>query len=205
MYATTHERITGRTERTTPVPLRTSVVLGSTRHGRAGGHIAQWFTGHAQSRPGLTVDLVDLAEFPVPFHGPSGSMDSAVDFTSRIGQSDAIVIVTPEYNHGYPAALKQAIDSGCDEWFAKPVGFVAYGFSSRGLRAVEQLRLVFASLHVMTVPDVVSFNLVDAAAVDGGVPRDSEANLGAVQQMLAQLEWWARALRKARAEHPYPV
>src|SRR5690606_5287867 len=105
-----------------------------------------------------------------------------------------------EYNHGYPAALKLAIDWLRDEWRAKPVGFVAYGGISGGLRAVEQLRLVFAELHAMTVRDVVSFHnawdLFDAA----GMPRDPEGCAAAARGMLDQLAWWARALHDARGQ-----
>ncbi|AYY15427.1 NADPH-dependent oxidoreductase [Actinobacteria bacterium YIM 96077] len=189
----------------TRIPVRTAVIVGSTRKGRAGDAVAHWFAGHARRRTTLAVDLVDLAEFTLPFHGPSGSTETEAELAARIGEADAVVVVTPEYNHGYPAALKQAIDSGCDEWFAKPVGFVAYGFSGRGLRAVEQLRLVFGSLHMVAVPDVVSFDLFDSGTVDDGVPRDTDANLVATERMLTQLEWWARALREARAERPYPA
>ncbi len=77
--------------------------------------------------------------------------------TRRLAQSDAFVIVTPEYDHGYPAALKFLIDSIYDPWQAKPVAFVSYGGISGGLRAVEQLRLVFAELHAVAIRDSVSF------------------------------------------------
>lgn len=76
----------------------------------------------------------------------------------RIAAADAVLIVTPEYNHSFPGPLKTSIDSLRDEWKAKPVGFVSYGGIGGGLRAVEALRLVFAELHAVTVRDTVSFH-----------------------------------------------
>jgi hypothetical protein len=75
-----------------------------------------------------------------------------------IDAADAFVVVTPEYNHSYPASLKHAIDMAHGEWNTKPVAFVSYGGISGGLRAVEALRLVFAELHATTIRDTVSFH-----------------------------------------------
>ncbi|NED98795.1 NADPH-dependent FMN reductase [Phytoactinopolyspora halotolerans] len=192
----------GRTARIGEPPLRTAVIVGSTREGRAGESIARWLVGHAEEDERLDVDVVDLADFSFPSRYPRRPAPAMTEFASRVERADAFVVVTPEYNHGYPASLKQAIDYGCDEWFAKPAGFVAYGMSGRGLRAVEQLRQVFTSLHMVTVPDVVSFDLFDGSVVDGR-PRDAEAAEMAARRMLDQLAWWAHALRAARAAHAY--
>jgi len=89
-----------------------------------------------------------------------------------------------------------------DEWRAKPVGFVSYGGTAGGLRAVEQLRLVFAELHVVTVRQVVSLHWVHDLLDENGVLRHLGA-AAAARSMLAQLSWWARALRNARAECAY--
>jgi NAD(P)H-dependent FMN reductase len=113
------------------------------------------------------------------------------------------VVVTPEYNHGYPASLKQAIDLGGREWWAKPVAFVSYGGISGGLRAVEQLRQVFAELHAVTVRDTVSFHGAHGCFDDSGSPRDPSGRNAAAKTMLDQLAWWAYALRDARAVRPY--
>ncbi len=72
-----------------------------------------------------------------------------------MAEADAFLVVTPEYNHGYPAALKELIDSVYEPWHAKPVAFVSYGGASGGIRAVEQLRQVFAELHAVTLRDGV--------------------------------------------------
>ena len=112
-------------------------------------------------------------------------------------------MVTPEYNHGYPASLKQAIDLAHHQWQAKPVAFVSYGGISGGLRAVEQLRQVFAELHATTVRDTVSFHLAHGAFDATGEPVDTTGPATAAKTLLDQLTWWAAALRTARTTHPY--
>lgn len=185
-------------------PLHTAVLVGSTRQGRAGAAIARWFAALADRHANVgELDLVDLAGYDFPARLPLRTTAAMQQFSARIDRADAFVVVTPEYNHGYPASLKQAIDYGCDEWFAKPIGFVSYGTTGQGLRAVEQLRLVFAALHAVTVADVVSFDLFDGSIGDDGQPRNSESADVAAHRMLTQLAWWAHALRDARAAQPY--
>jgi NAD(P)H-dependent FMN reductase len=120
-----------------------------------------------------------------------------------VERADAFVIVTPEYNHSFPAALKNFIDWHHPQWQAKPVGFVSYGGLGGGLRAVEQLRLVFAELHAVTVRDSVSLHGPWSGLGQDGEPRDATVCAGAAKGMLGQLSWWGRALRTARAERPY--
>jgi NAD(P)H-dependent FMN reductase len=112
-------------------------------------------------------------------------------------------VVTAEYNHGYTAVLKQLIDSVKAEWVAKPVGFVSYGGVSGGLRAVEQLRLVFAELHAVTMRDGVSFAMAWSRFDEAGAPVDPQGVNGAMTVMVDQLLWWALALEEARAKRPY--
>ena len=108
----------------------------------------------------------------------------------------------PEYDHGSPAVLKQAIDLTREEWKAKAVGFVSYGGVAGGLRAAEQLRQVFAELHVATMRDTVSVHNTHSAFDASGRPREPERATLAAATMLDQLAWWARALRSARmADH----
>ncbi|PRX45402.1 NAD(P)H-dependent FMN reductase [Prauserella shujinwangii] len=175
-------------------PLRVAVIIGSTREGRAGAEVAEWFLGRLGERPDFAPAVVDLADFSFPARLPGVPTREMTDFTRRIDAAEAFVVVTPEYNRGYPASLKQAIDLAYDEWHAKPVGFVSYGCRSAGLFAVEQLRVVFTELHTVTVRDTVSFNLLD---------QRSDAVMASVTSMLDQLRWWGRALRDARAAIPY--
>lgn len=192
-------------------PLRVAVILGSVREGRLGRAVTDWFlTTAAAVDPDLDLDVVDLAEVDLPLvmpgwgGAPSPEAAAALQGVSpRLAAADAFVVVTPEYNHSFPAALKNLIDWHHPEWQAKPVGFVSYGGLGGGLRAVEQLRLVFAELHAVTVRDSVSLHGPWSGLGEDGVPRDAEVCAGAAKGMLGQLAWWGRALRDARAERPY--
>jgi NAD(P)H-dependent FMN reductase len=188
--------------------LRVAIIIGSTRQGRIGPAVADWFAGQAAGRGDLDVDVIDLAEARLPEILPvdGGPRPRAVrDLAPWLAAADAFVIVTPEYNSSFPAALKNAIDWYRDEWRAKPVGFVCYGGPAGGLRAVEQLRLVFAELDATCVRQNVS--LRDHRALFGGASRPA-ARTGcdaAAGALLGQLSWWAEALRRQRARRPYSV
>jgi NAD(P)H-dependent FMN reductase len=191
-------------------PLRIALIIGSVREGRFGPTVARWFAGQAAQRDDLAVDVVDLADIPLPMElprlegGPQPTASRALErLTPHLAAADAFVVVTPEYNHSFPASLKNAIDWHEVEWQAKPVGFVSYGGISGGLRAVEQLRLVFAELHAVTVRDTVSFHVAWERFGPDGRPRCPDGCAAAAKTMLDQLVWWARALHDARAVHSY--
>ncbi|SFQ68863.1 NAD(P)H-dependent FMN reductase [Amycolatopsis arida] len=186
-----------------PAPLRVAVIVGSTREGRVGPSIAGWLTERAARRTDVDPSVVDLVDFAFPARLPGTPTPAMTAFTARIAAADAFVVVTPEYNRSFPASLKQAIDYGYDEWRAKPVGFVAYGCRSGGLFAVEQLRGVFTELHTVTMRDAVCLHLLDGTVDDRCRPRDGGDVHRSVIAMLDQLVWWGRALRAARAIHPY--
>jgi NAD(P)H-dependent FMN reductase len=170
-------------------PIRLAVIIGSTRNGRFGPTVAHWFAAQAESRAELHVDVIDLADGQA--------------ITERLGAADAFAVVTPEYNHSFPAPLKAAIDDHFVEWRAKPVAFVSYGGISGGLRAVEQLRLVFAELHAVTIRDTVSFHNAGTRFDAAGDPTNPDECVGAAKILLDQLTWWADALREARLIRTY--
>ena len=172
-----------------------AVIVGSVREGRFGPVVADWFIGQAKQRDDVSIDVIDLADTPIPAAQRS--------FADRVDAADAFVVVTPEYNHSFPGPLKHAIDSLGHQWQAKPVGFVSYGGLSGGLRAVEALRVVFAELHAVTIRETVSFHSAWARFDEHGAPRDPELVNAAAGALLDQLAWWARALRTARAARPY--
>jgi NAD(P)H-dependent FMN reductase len=184
-------------------PLRVAIIIGSTREGRFGPTVARWFAGEVTQRADMTVDVIDLADAGLPAAYPREFGPAELAFLARIDAADAFVVVTPEYNHGYPAPLKQAIDLPRRQWQAKPVAFVSYGGMSGGLRAVEQLRQVFAELHTVTVRDTVSFPNYGRLFDESGDPVDVAAAGAAAKRMLDQLAWWASALRGARTAQPY--
>lgn len=186
--------------------LRLAVIIGSTRAGRFGPVIANWFAGQARQHGGVAVDLIDLAEtnLPATITAFGEPVPEAVrELAPRLTSADAFVVVTPEYNHSFPASIKTAIDWYLDPWKAKPVGFVSYGGMAGGLRAVEHLRPVFAEVHATTVRDTVSFHSCWDKFDETGAPVEAEACNGAAKSMLDQLVWWGEALREARERQPY--
>lgn len=184
-------------------PLHLAVLLGSTREGRFGHRVAQWFATLAASRPDLRIDLIDLAEVDLPSAWTHERTPSLQAYLARLEAADGFVVVTPEYNHSFPAALKQAIDLARVEWHAKPVGFVSYGGLSGGLRAVEHLRTVFAEVHATTVRDVVSLHSPWGLFEGDGELLEQAGSVAAAEVLLDRMTWWADALRTARRADPY--
>ncbi|UNO40568.1 NAD(P)H-dependent oxidoreductase [Streptomyces sp. MST-110588] len=187
-------------------PYRLAVIVGSTREGRFGPVVANWFAEVAGKRTDLELDVIDLADIELPAVIPAfGSQPTpaVASLGERLSAADAFVVITPEYNHSFPAGLKQAIDLFRQEWQAKPVGFVSYGGLAGGLRAVEQLRLVFAELHAVTVRDTVSFHMAWEQFDAAGQPKDPQGTGTAATVMLDQIAWWAQVLRTGRTTRPY--
>ena len=179
-------------------PLRVAVVVGSTREGRRGRVIADWLVHEIRDRSELEIDVLDLAEIDLP-HVMPGRPDARLPpFRASIEDADAFIVVTPEYNHSYPASLKHAVDLAHGEWKRKPVAFVSYGGVSGGLRAVEHLRGVFAELHATTVRESVSFHGPWNGFGEHDQPADPASARQAVTVMVDDLVWWARALRAGR-------
>jgi NAD(P)H-dependent FMN reductase len=203
---------TATAESTVPVqtsqtPVRVAVVIGSNREGRFGPVVADWLLARIRERDDFAPEVVDVASLQLPTalsHSPSPSVAAELSkVTPALAAADAFVVLTPEYNHSFPAGLKNLIDWHYAEWRAKPVALVSYGGVSGGLRAVEHLRQVFAELHAVTVRDTVSFHGAGAAFDAEGQPRDPAAPAAAAKVMLDQLGWWAQALREAKGRRPY--
>ncbi|MFC9894940.1 NADPH-dependent FMN reductase [Nocardia sp. NPDC127579] len=196
--------VTVENVRTTADPLRIAVVIGSTREGRFGPTVADWFVRQATRRAAVRVDVVDTRQVELPHaFGASTDHPSLPNAAETLSRADAFVVVTPEYNHSYPGGLKNLIDAHHTEWQAKPVGFVSYGGVSGGLRAVEHLRPVFAEVHSVTVRETVSFHNPWGSSDDSGALIDTEGAEAAAAKLLDQLAWWGEALRAARAACPY--
>ncbi len=183
--------------------LNLAIIIGTTREGRFGDKVARWFAREAAQHDEYAIDLVDLAEIRLPAVHPKEPTPDVLEFRARLAPVDAFVIVTPEYNHSYPAALKHAIDQVKREFITKPVGFVSYGGIAGGLRAVEHLRNVFVEMHAMTVRDYVSFHMAQRQFDQTGNPTDPDGPRAAAKTMLDRLAWWGHALRNAREARPY--
>ncbi|WP_243772806.1 NADPH-dependent FMN reductase [Actinomadura barringtoniae] len=188
-------------------PLNMVIIIGSTREGRFGPTVAGWFATAARRRPDLAVEVVDLAETRLPetLTGEDEPLPARVaSLATRLAAADAFVVVTPEYNHGFPAPLKTAIDWFYDEWRAKPVAIVSYGRESGGRHAADQLRQIFGELHAVTVRDGISLaRYWEQFAADGTWPKATADCNTDLKTTLDQLSWWAHALRDARHRRPY--
>lgn len=183
--------------------INVALIYGSTREGRFCDKVARWAGDQITGRSEFSLDVIDPGALALPTRHEREDGAEVTALQQRIGQADAFVVVTPEYNHGYPAALKFLIDSVGDEWQAKPVAFVSYGGISGGLRAVEQLRLVFAELHAVTIRDSVSFASVWEQFDSAGELLKPDRARKSMATLLARLNWWAIALRDARNTVPY--
>ena len=184
-------------------PVQLALIYGSTRQGRFCDVVAAWAAEQIRAMDTFSLDLIDPAVVLATPTAQSGDAATSPTLWQRMAAADAFLVVTPEYNHGYPAPLKSLIDSVGPEWHAKPVAFVSYGGVSGGLRAVEQLRLVFAELHAVTIRDSVSFASAWEQFDSSGTLLEPNRHRRSMAAMLHRLHWWAAALRSARMETPY--
>ncbi|SDL19652.1 NAD(P)H-dependent FMN reductase [Modicisalibacter muralis] len=183
--------------------INVALIYGSTREGRFCDKVANWATTQIDRHDDFDLQLIDPALVGFPTQHVDSDDPEWVSIKQRMAEADAFIVVTPEYNHGYPAALKCLIDSFKSEWQAKPVAFVSYGGGSGGTRAVEQLRLVFAELHAVAIRDAVSFASVwEQFDTTGELLEPQRARKG-MATLLARLSWWATALHAARRATPY--
>lgn len=189
------------------------IIVGSVRDGRFGPTVASWVAEQAREHGGFEVEVVDLADVEIPLSLPEASPKYAGDsyprparmatLTAALESAAAFIVVTPEYNHSYPASLKAAIDWHFSQWTAKPVAFVSYGGAAGGRHAVLHLENVLTELHAVTIRDGLTFPNY-FTAWEAGLPLDPQAPAYA-KTMLDQLAWWAGALRTAREAEPYPT
>lgn len=189
------------------------VVLASTREGRQGEKVARWIFGLASQRTEFTSELVDLKEWPLPFYESAklpimAEKDYPTELERRwvekVGGADGFIFVTPEYNHGYNARLKNAIDYVYAGWNAKPLAITSYGGTAGGVRAAIQLHEVGVEVQMVPIRAEVNIPFVNRAFNEqGDVIDDFQKKRAAT--MFTQLAWWAEALREARAKKPYPA
>ncbi|MER7083470.1 NAD(P)H-dependent FMN reductase [Saccharopolyspora kobensis] len=185
--------------------LRVALIVGSTRAGRFGPVVADWFARRAGHRRDLVLDRIDLATAGLPdqladFDEPAPG--SVRELGQRLACADAFVVVTPEYNRSFPAAVKNAIDWFDQEWAAKPVSVVTYCRDAGGGQAAEQLRQVFGELNAVVIRRNVTIPKVwQRFAADGGWPRRDPELDESAGAALDQLTWWAGALRTARTKN----
>jgi NAD(P)H-dependent FMN reductase len=186
---------------------RLQVVIASTRPGRVGLPVGRWFGGRARAHGAFEVEVADLLELDLPFmdepnHPRLGQYthQHTKDWSAKVKAADAFVFVTPEYNYGFTAPLKNAIDFLHTEWQYKPVGFVSYGGVAGGTRAVQMLKLVVTTLKMTPLLEAVTVPFVAQFIDDEGEFVPSEMIDQAANAMLDELVRVGEALAVLRAE-----
>lgn len=186
--------------------MRIAIIIGSTRPGRLGPTVAQWVYDVASQREAATYELVDLADYDLPLLSEptvpgAANGEYEVPQTQRwaaaVKEYDAYVFVTPEYNHGVPAALKNAFDVLYVEWVKKAIAFVSYG-ADGGVRAVEHWRTIAANPQMQVVRGQVSLSTF--ADITDGKLTLADRREKELKGVLSQLETLAVAMRSLRAQ-----
>jgi NAD(P)H-dependent FMN reductase len=180
------------------------IIIGSTRPGRQGEAVARWFVEQARAEGGFELDVADLASLDLPLldepnHPRLGEYihDHTKAWSAQVGAADAIVFVTPEYNHSFPASVKNAIDFLHNEWRHKAVGIVSYGGIAAGTRAVQALKPVLSALMMYPAGNLVNIPFF-ARYIDNGVFTGDEGTDTAARAMLTELAQLDAALSALR-------
>lgn len=199
--------------------LKIQVIIGTTRQSRFSEKAAHWIYEEAKKKKGIEVELVDLRDYPLPFYDEPVSPamfemtkyeytnEIAKKWTNKIAEADGYIIVTGEYNHGYPAVLKNALDYVFKEWNKKSVGFVSYG-SAGGARTVEQLRQVTIELQMVPIRNTIHIPIeVYKAVMNEKVLVNPNlfkplrvGYIDRVETFLNDLIWTTQVLKLAREE-----
>jgi NAD(P)H-dependent FMN reductase len=181
------------------------IIVASTRPGRVGLPVADWFAARARAHGAFEIDVVDLAELGLPFMDEPNhprlrryEHQHTKDWSARVDAADAFAFVTPEYNHSYNAPLKNAIDFLHQEWEYKPVGFVSYGGIAAGTRALQALKPVVSALKMTPVIDAVNIPFVRQFVNDEEIFVPNEVLEQAADAMLNELDRVQAALRPLR-------
>ena len=181
------------------------IIIASTRPGRVGPSVASWIHERAIAHGGFDVELVDLAEvnlpmFDEPKHPRFGQYvhQHTKDWSATIKRADAFIFVVPEYNYGFNAAIKNAIDYLNAEWQHKPVGFVSYGGVAAGTRAVQMLKQVVTTLKMVPMFDAVNIPFVQQFLDEDRKLQPNDIMETAATAMLDELVRWTGSLRTLR-------
>lgn len=187
------------------MPLRLNVIVASTRPGRVGRAVADWFHGIAREDGTFDAQLVDLADFDLPVYNEPKhprlqeyEHEHTRRWSESVAAADAFALVTPEYNYSPTPALVNALDYVYNEWNYKPAAFVSYGGISGGMRAVQTTKLTLTTLKMVPIMEAVTIPNVSGHMEDGAfVPADVHTKSAGT--LLKELHRWAEALKPMRA------
>jgi NAD(P)H-dependent FMN reductase len=187
-----------------PMPVL-QVVIASTRPGRVGLPVAEWFTGVVRDHGAIEPEVVDLAEVDLPnYDEPNHPRlrtyvhEHTKAFSATIDRADAFAFVIPEYNYGMPPALLNALTFLAAEWAYKPAGLVSYGGVSAGTRSAQMTKQVLTTHKCVPLPEAVSIPFVAKFVGDDGAVQANDAMTAGATGMLDELVRWELALRDLR-------
>jgi NAD(P)H-dependent FMN reductase len=178
-------------------PLSIPVILGTVRKGRMSARAAQFVYGQLQKREGVVTELIDIATLNLPIDD-AGERIKDTRFSAAMERADAIVIVTPEYNHSFPGLLKHVLDSCLKEYIHKAAGIV--GVSAGvfgGARVIEHFQPVLRELGLVSIFWDINFGSIGKVFDDNGQLLD-QAYIRRTDKFLSELIWMARVLRYGR-------
>lgn len=186
--------------------LKLQVIVASTRDERKGPLVAAWFAEQARGHGQFEVEVVDLADVALPLLDEPRhprlrqyEREHTRRWSAIVDRADAFVFVTPEYNHGAPPSLVNALDFLVQEWAYKPVGYVSYGGASGGLRGVQMTMQIVAALRMVSIVEAVAIPFftqhveAETGAFDPGAVQEKAA-----VALLDELHKWAAALKPMR-------
>ncbi len=178
-------------------PLFIPVILGTTRQGRMSEHVAKFVAAEVSKRDGVETELIDIRELNLPMSGESSDIKDT-GFSEKMMRSDALVIVAPEYNHGYPGSLKHAIDTCLKEYIHKAVGICGVSAGPfGGTRVIQSLLPVMRELGLVTIFWDGNFGNVQNIFDSSGRLLE-EAYIRRMDKFLKELIWMAKVLRYGR-------
>jgi NAD(P)H-dependent FMN reductase len=187
-------------------PWKLKVIVASTRPGRIGLPIGEWFTQQAEQLPEFSVELLDLGKINLPFYDEPNhpKMQQYVhqhtkDWSAKIADGDAFIFIVPEYNFSMPATIKNAIDYLYYEWANKPSLIVNYGYISSGTRSAQMLKQVLTSVNIMPLAESVNIPLMSYPDESQQFHADERLNDNA-KESLQRLLLWTKHLAALRQE-----
>lgn len=185
--------------------IKLKIILCSTRPGRKGPAVADWFFKIAKADKRFKIELIDLKEEDLPFHNEPElpalqkyKHTHTKQWSKKINSGDAFIFVTPEYNHGYSAPLKNALDYLFKEWNYKPVAFVSYGGVAGGTRSAQMLVQVVTALKMMPLTESVHVPNFSKYFTEDKTFNPGMDSVHAANVMLDELAKWAEGLNKIR-------
>ncbi len=178
------------------------IISPSVRAGRKSHRVAVYFENLVKEKSLAGVEILDLLSYNFPLFSErlkyQGSPSKgALDFAEKIRKADGVVIISPEYNGGSPASLKNAIDLLVDEWYKKPVAFVTVSDGNfAGTQAIISLQFSFSKLGAMIVPAILRFPVMQSAFDENGIPAEKEKTDKRGLAFLNELLWYVEARKK---------